>query len=518
MFEPPMSCDLADQPDLAAADEATLAAEVSRWARAEAMAASRRLAAIAELTARRCSNDPDDRDGRSRWACDDWDGVAAEVSAGCAISHGKASGQMYLAVALRNRLPKVAALLAAGRITAALAATISWHTTLIVNPAVLALVDTALAADALRYGPLSQDKTAQAIDAIIETHDSAALRRGRILARSRDLVIDKRSTDHGTTPLWGRLYAHDAEALDRRLMAMAHGVCDDDPRTIAQRRADALGALAAGSQTLACACGNQSCPAQTAAETGADDTPAPGRTVIHVVAHAETVQSPTDAHRNGEESPTPPDGSNDLFAPARDPEPDPPPKAPPALVLGGPALPAPLVAELLARGAIVRTIGHPGPKSPPEPGYRPSAALDEFVRARDMTCRFPGCDRPAQNCDLDHAIAYPAGPTHPSNLRCLCRKHHLLKTFHHWRDRQRPDGSIEWTSPTGATYTTHPGSRLLFPSLCASTGALPLPAATTTARTPGHTLMMPTRSRTRAQNRARAITAERARNAKPPPQ
>lgn len=513
-----MPCDLADQPDLAQADQATLVAEVGRWARAEAMAASRRLAAIAELTARRCYEDPHAPTGRSRWACDDWDGVAAEVSAGCAISHGKASSQMYLAVALRNRLPKVAALLAAGRITAALAATISWHTTLIDNPSVLALVDTALAADALRYGPLSQDKTAQAIDAIIEAHDSDALRRGRILARSRDLVVDKRSTDHATTPLWGRLYAHDAEALDRRLAAMAHGVCDDDPRTIAQRRADALGALAAGSQTLACACGNQCCPAQTAAGGGADDTsaPTPGRPVIHVVAHAETVQSPVDAHRNGDEPPAPPGDPNNLSAP-RGPEPDPPPKTPPALILGGPALPAPLLAELLTRGATVRTICHPGPNSPPEPGYRPSTALDEFVRARDMTCRFPGCDRPAHTCDLDHALAYDSGgPTHPSNLRALCRKHHLLKTFHHWRDRQHPDGSIEWTSPSGATYTTHPGSRLLFPALCAPTGEL-APTVTDTSRTPGHTLMMPTRNRTRAQNRARAIAAERARNSRPPP-
>src|SRR5699024_6058568 len=139
--------------------------------------------------------------------------------------------------------------------------------------------------------------------------------------------------------------------------------------------------------------------------------------------------------------------------------------------------------ELIARGATVRTICHPGPDSPPEPGYRPSTALDEFVRVRDMTCRFPYCDRPAPSCDLDHAIARDSGGlTHPSNLRALCRKHHLLKTFHHWRDRQHPDGSIEWISPSGHTYTTHPGSRLLFPALCAPTGALP-PPATKTSRT-----------------------------------
>jgi hypothetical protein len=36
-----------------------------------------------------------------------------------------------------------------------------------------------------------------------------------------------------------------------------------------------------------------------------------------------------------------------------------------------------------------------------------------------------------------------------------------------WRDRQLPDGTVVWTAPTGHTYTTHPGSKLLFPILCA---------------------------------------------------
>jgi hypothetical protein len=31
-----------------------------------------------------------------------------------------------------------------------------------------------------------------------------------------------------------------------------------------------------------------------------------------------------------------------------------------------------------------------------ESGYRPSAALAEFIRIRDLTCRFPGADHPAE--------------------------------------------------------------------------------------------------------------------------
>ena len=73
-------------------------------------------------------------------------------------------------------------------------------------------------------------------------------------------------------------------------------------------------------------------------------------------------------------------------------------------------------------------------------------ALADFVRCRDLTCRFPGCEVPAERCDLDHTIAYPVGPTCASNLKCLCRFHHLLKTFWGgdggWRDRQLPDGTV----------------------------------------------------------------------------
>ena len=41
---------------------------------------------------------------------------------------------------------------------------------------------------------------------------------------------------------------------------------------------------------------------------------------------------------------------------------------------------------------------------PAENGYRPSRALAEFVRLRDLFCRFPGCDCPAAQCDIDHTI------------------------------------------------------------------------------------------------------------------
>jgi hypothetical protein len=52
------------------------------------------------------------------------------------------------------------------------------------------------------------------------------------------------------------------------------------------------------------------------------------------------------------------------------------------------------------------------------------------VRCRDLTCRWPGCDRPALDCDLDHTIPHAVGgPTHASNLKCYCRTQQLWNTL-----------------------------------------------------------------------------------------
>ena len=45
---------------------------------------------------------------RDQWCLDNWDAVAAEVAAGQSVSLGVASHQLMLAMALRERLPRVA--------------------------------------------------------------------------------------------------------------------------------------------------------------------------------------------------------------------------------------------------------------------------------------------------------------------------------------------------------------------------------------------------------------------------
>jgi Polyketide cyclase / dehydrase and lipid transport/Domain of unknown function (DUF222) len=87
-----------------------------------------------------------------------------------------------------------------------------------------------------------------------------------------------------------------------------------------------------------------------------------------------------------------------------------------------------LVAELAASAKLVPLV-HPA-DAPPEPRYVPSPALADFVRCRDLTCRWPGCDCPAVACDIDHTIPYSAGGlTHASNLKCYCRTHRVMNPF-----------------------------------------------------------------------------------------
>ena len=69
------------------------------------------------------------------------------------------------------------------------------------------------------------------------------------------------------------------------------------------------------------------------------------------------------------------------------------------------------------------------PPDTTEPRPFPSDALRTSIQARDGTCRFATCSRPAMESDMDHEIPRPHGPTNGHNLRALCRRHHNIKTM-----------------------------------------------------------------------------------------
>ncbi len=85
------------------------------------------------------------------------------------------------------------------------------------------------------------------------------------------------------------------------------------------------------------------------------------------------------------------------------------------------------------------------------------------LAVRDQHCRFPGCRQPTTRSDLDHTHDWAhGGTTHTRNLAHLCRRHHTLKHHTPWTVTQKPDGTLEWTSPTGTTYPDHPTSTIHF--------------------------------------------------------
>jgi hypothetical protein len=63
-------------------------------------------------------------------------------------------------------------------------------------------------------------------------------------------------------------------------------------------------------------------------------------------------------------------------------------------------------------------------------GYEPTGRQEAFVTTRDRTCRMPNCGQRVGWADLDHVVPHGCGGvTTCTNLCCLCRSDHRLKTF-----------------------------------------------------------------------------------------
>ncbi|MGE2713659.1 DUF222 domain-containing protein [Mycolicibacterium litorale] len=494
-------------------DGSALIAAIEQSAREEAEAGARKLAAIAQLVHSTVTLDEE----RDQWVYDSWAAAASEVGAALTIGHRRASGQMRIAVALRDRLPKIAALYLQGRLSGRLIGEITWRTHLIDDHHVLALLDSALADKALRWGPLSDAGLTRAIDALITRYDPNAVIRADETVTKRDFRVGAHNDPDALATVWGQLMGCDAAVLSARITAMVQGICQDDPRTMGERRSCAVGAIIQGYDHLPCRCGSPACAA----------TPPPKSDVVisviadpaalqaaqnliaaedreHAVKHA-TTQPKAEPQ---EECEPQPEATSEREAPNPYPCPQ---GSGVALLPGVRILPIVALAEAIRSGAAIKQLWLPGPD--PEPHYRPSAKLAAFVRARDLFCRFPGCTVPAERCDIDHVVPWPYGPTHPSNLHCKCRTHHLGKTFDDgWREQQSPDGTVVWTTPAGRRYTTAPGSRLFFPGWDTTTTELP-PLAQPPPPDPDRIAKMPKRRRTRAADNTARITAERAHNA-----
>jgi hypothetical protein len=445
-------------------DPAVLLQRVGSAVRAEACAAAMRLVAIADLVALRLAEDGGDTSG---WVVDATDAVTLEVSAVLRCSRKLAASHVHYAYSLRYQLPELGKRFVAGDIDEYVFRACVFRTGLIVDDEVLARIDARLAERAPRWGVMCRSELAGRIDKIVARVDLDAVRRRADRLAGREVTVG--DVDNGLAELNATLFSADAHAAADRLTALANTVCEADPRTLAQRRADAFAALTVGADRMSCRCGSADCPAVGTVASAV---------VIHVIAEQATI-----------------DGTGDA----------------PAVLPGHEGLVPPEMIAELAKDARIRPLIHPGAAGP-EAGYRPSRALAEFVRCRDVTCRFPGCDVPAFRTDIDHTIPYAVGgPTCASNLKCLCRFHHLAKTFWGWTDQQHPNGTVVWISPAGQRYVTTPGSSAILPGLCVPTAPV-MPTRPVDDAHADRSVMMPRRRRTRSQQRAADITAERRAN------
>jgi len=85
---------------------------------------------------------------------------------------------------------------------------------------------------------------------------------------------------------------------------------------------------------------------------------------------------------------------------------------------------------------------------------RPTTSQRRQIESRDRYCSFPGCRMPSADCDIDHTVPYSeGGATCPCNNAPGCRHDHILKEYG-WTYVRLADGSYQWTSPLGHTYTT----------------------------------------------------------------
>ncbi|OSC26753.1 HNH nuclease [Mycobacterium vulneris] len=407
-------------------DPAALVAVIESTHREESMLVARRLSAVAALLRHRVATA--ERPDREYAEIAGFEQTAAEVAAAMNLSPSGASYLVTYAEALDVRLPKIGALLAEGRTDWRTVRLIISRTDLVTDHKLIANLDHSLADRIGNWHSWSRQRIVNAVDAAVRTADPDAARERRLAAED-DRRIEISASDNGMAEIHGSVAASAAAAFDRRLSQLAKQVCPADTRTMDQRRADALAALAEG-RGLACACGQSECPARSG---DPDLGPAGARVVINVVASEQTV------YANGAE---------------------------PGYLEGYGVIDADQVRQLAAAASVL--IADPTTSPVEALRYQPSAALERAVRCRDLTCRFPGCSRPAVVCDLDHTVPFnhqnPAtgGQTTAENLKYLCRQHHRLKTFGGWRDRQLPNGTVVWTSPSGRTYQTSAAGTDLF--------------------------------------------------------
>lgn len=188
--------------------------------------------------------------------------AAAEIAVAVQVSEGVAAALIDIGLAL-DSLPQTKLAFAAGRIDLSRVQVIT-DCLRGLSREVREVLEPKLIDAALRSDPARLRQTAQRW--VIRLDPKGETRRRETREKDRDARI--RAVQDGMAVFEGLLPAAGAQALAMRLREMSLQVCDQDPRTMSQRRADALIALADGSGRLHCGCGkNLDCPKADAPTT-----------------------------------------------------------------------------------------------------------------------------------------------------------------------------------------------------------------------------------------------------------
>ncbi|MCX6431610.1 MAG: DUF222 domain-containing protein [Actinobacteria bacterium] len=273
-----------------------------------------------------------------------------------------------------------------------------------------------------RRGTLSM--TRQAANRCVLTIDAEGQRRRRDLARcTRDVwVVDE---PDGLSTLMARMSTEHAHAVK--------AACDDAARMAGQSTGNGVAGPMAAVPTI----GEARADALLRLVLGASDSPSsdPASSEPGVLrAHLEVIV-PLDVLLGESDGP--------------------------AELLGAGAVSAAVIHDLLAGPQVAlmmrRLLIDPASGALVDVGrqtYTVPDRLRAFIVARDRTCRFPGCQRRAANCQIDHAVAWQdGGGTDAANLGALCVRHHQLKTHAGWKILDSDAaGGCSWLSPHGRRY------------------------------------------------------------------
>ncbi|HEX9229109.1 MAG TPA: DUF222 domain-containing protein, partial [Arthrobacter sp.] len=384
--------------------------------------------------------------------------VVAEVACVLGVSERSAGVFLGECVALTSRLPLTLAALGAG--------TLSWqHARVMVDETANLDAAGAAALEAHFLDPAAPDP-ARGCPAgeLVPGRFRAKARTWRerhhpvsIEARHRKCAADRRvefvPDNDGMAWFNAYLPAETAAGIWNRTTAGARALQGpDEPRTLAQLRADVAATLLLGGNTGNTTCGNGTDNAAGGDIVSGEIVDGPGGGA----AERGTAGSGTLDGRDWNTGVPVPRAQVLVTVPVMSllgvtEE--------PAMLDGYGPIPPSMARRLVADGAdsFHRVLVDPRDGAPLEIGrtsYRVTKALRQWLRLRDAKCSFPACNNASLDNDADHLLAWAdGGTTGISNLGQPCRKHHRLKHTTAWTPagatRTSPPG---WTSPTGRTY------------------------------------------------------------------